>query len=929
MEVGYFTSTLEDFHKGHYQNVLQKQSGQIDSSEFSLLSSLRGEFKHEEFIQPHYKETYRLAIDHLVKDGRDSYDEFLKGERVGGFLSEDEIHFITSNAEKPPQSQDLTEEGNGPADNQSSSGTYWPTHSDVETPNLDLGWPEVLHEKPPTNINLLYHPPRLNNPTIKEVIRKNIQDARQVIAIVMDQFTDVDIFKETVDASIRGVPVYVLLDDFHLKSFLKMAENQNIKIQQLKNMRVRTVKGQDYLCRSGAKFHGAMEQKFLLVDCHTAIYGSYSFTWSFEKIHLSMVQVITGRLVKSYDEEFRTLYARSTVPAELGTPVGVAQKHHLHGQQILPRYHSAPKIGLNDQMRPSLDVVNWKNFERKSGPRGFEDRLIEEHGKSLGPLMKVPQFELESLDEMNLWKRHSYAWERQDRCISQNMRPRGSNWNISRDTAILPNNYSMDNYMQSPQLQRGQNMRQSYNGIDKQVLSMQQNMPTLENTSKSFMRTWRIESYLKNADAPSPATWDYLEQFETMDKASSCMQGNVRNSVAVRGPILEQLEPSKLSNAALCLSGRSSAPMTPLHHSSMQWDPSVAGENRINSNEFMLRQKSLQILGNFNNKAGYGSGKNSYNSTYSSLSRSKRAQIITNPDMLTDNWQKRHSVADPRSSMEHTYETSGHMYGHFSRTEVNRSTAEIPLQNGCYKTNMHEDQRSLSHYDVKNIAVNKGQNTRIWHEPPSRTVSAAALHQNTRELANKSSSTNSQHIPKASSMKMQAMLNIPERKEDFITSMETSSLNSAESSDTITAEDDARSSQGGTKHHQSASSSDKSSSEHDLKSSKPSYKPVEHQTQPVNPPSKTSAQKKPSIFGRSTKQAAESSVYSRYEPSCSLDKKNSLLTGSRRAQSQEKAKSLSRSEAFEASHTQSTRGHQENKLEKFFHRMGNLLNKNK
>lgn len=50
----------------------------------------------------------------------------------------------------------------------------------------------------------------------------------------MDVFTDVDIFKEIVDASIRGVPVYVLLDDFNLKSFLTMAENQDIKIQQLR-----------------------------------------------------------------------------------------------------------------------------------------------------------------------------------------------------------------------------------------------------------------------------------------------------------------------------------------------------------------------------------------------------------------------------------------------------------------------------------------------------------------------------------------------------------------------------------------------------------------------------------------------------------------------------------------------------------------------
>lgn len=41
------------------------------------------------------------------------------------------------------------------------------------------------------------------------------------------------------------------------------------------NMRVRTVKGQDYYSKTGAKFHGKMEQKFLLVDCKKVIYGSY------------------------------------------------------------------------------------------------------------------------------------------------------------------------------------------------------------------------------------------------------------------------------------------------------------------------------------------------------------------------------------------------------------------------------------------------------------------------------------------------------------------------------------------------------------------------------------------------------------------------------------------------------------------------------
>uniref|UniRef100_A0A672HLA2 Scaffolding anchor of CK1 domain-containing protein n=1 Tax=Salarias fasciatus TaxID=181472 RepID=A0A672HLA2_SALFA len=327
-------------------------------SQFSLLSSLRGEPRTDDYIKPHYKESYRLAIDCLVKNGRDSYQEFLKGERIGSFLSEEELLFIAANVEQlPPQNH--IEETNGPPDNESSSGTYWPVHSDVVTPDLDLGWPDVMHELLQTNIDLLFHPPRPNNPTIKEVVRKKIQEARQVIAIVMDKFTDVDIFKETVEASIRGVPVYILLDDYHLKSFLTMAENQD-------NMRVRTVKGQDYLCRSGAKFHGAMEQKFILVDCHTAIYGSYSFAWSFEKINLSMVQVISGHLVKSYDEEFRTLYARSAVPAEL-CPADVFQTQ---------KSHSAQKIDRRDQLRHTLDTVYRRTCERRLSARDINEREL-------------------------------------------------------------------------------------------------------------------------------------------------------------------------------------------------------------------------------------------------------------------------------------------------------------------------------------------------------------------------------------------------------------------------------------------------------------------------------------------------------------------------------------------------------------------------
>lgn len=50
----------------------------------------------------------------------------------------------------------------------------------------------------------------------------------------MDVFTDVDLFKEVVDASIRGVPVYILLDHIHFKSFLTMTANLDVQIQQLR-----------------------------------------------------------------------------------------------------------------------------------------------------------------------------------------------------------------------------------------------------------------------------------------------------------------------------------------------------------------------------------------------------------------------------------------------------------------------------------------------------------------------------------------------------------------------------------------------------------------------------------------------------------------------------------------------------------------------
>uniref|UniRef100_A0A3P8NL48 Scaffolding anchor of CK1 domain-containing protein n=1 Tax=Astatotilapia calliptera TaxID=8154 RepID=A0A3P8NL48_ASTCA len=823
----------------------------MESPEFSLLSSLRGEFKSEDFIQPHYKESYRLAIDRLVNGGRDSYQEFLKGERLGSFLSEDEILFITGNAEQlPPQTQ--TEEIKDPSDTKSSSGTYWPMHSDVETPNLDLGWPEVLHEMLQTNIDLLFHPPRLNSPTIKEVIRKHIQDARQ-------------------------------------------------------NMRVRTVKGQDYRCRLGAKFHGAMEQKFLLADCHTAIYGSYSFTWSFEKINLSMVQIITGHLVKSYDEEFRTLYARSIVPPELCPPEGLLQRNGSLGQQILPNCHSAPNLQRRDMLRQSLDTVYRKTRERNLGQRDYEERLFEEEDYKLRPLMEngIGVQEFQSVEEMNFFKRHSYAGERQDghESIPQNIKPRGSNWNISRDGA---NNYAMNNYLQVPQIHRSHNL-QSYNGNDKRVLSKQQNMPTLENMSKSYMRTLRIESYLNNPDVPFGDSCDYLDQFEQLDKASPFMQGGMRSSLALRPTVQEQMEANRYLHTSSSLSPTKNSH---LHYSSMQWTPTGAG---------------------------YDTGRNPYHS-YANLSRAKDRQIITNPNIFSDNWVKRHSVADPRSS---THESSNHMYNAFVRMQEGQSEAAMTALNGGHGSNLNEDQRSVSHYDVKSMTSTKSPSGPIWQEPPARALSAAALDVKSKDLTDKSNRTGAKKIT--------SLLNIQEKKENSIRNSKTPSLTSADSSDTLTAEDEEKTSVIEQKHLPSRSISLSYSSERQrnnvegIKSLKSRFQAEKEQQPPQSALSKTTTQKKPSIFDKNTRPGFHSSSWSkdrggenrlssRFEPFGSSEKKTSLRTphSFRIKPSQEKSKSLPKGEAaIELNSTQAARGHHENKLEKFFQRVGNFIHKNK
>ncbi|KAM9363788.1 uncharacterized protein ABDE67_019894 [Symphorus nematophorus] len=448
-------------------------------SNLSCLSSLK-EDDTPLYIQPHYRETYRLAIYALLCGGKEAYEEFLRAEKISHFLSEEEILFILENAELPFVEDDT--KGKQATDEVSPS-TYFPTESDEEVPDLDMGWPEVSLEGTDTSISLLFHPPRQNTPSIKDVIRKQIQEARQVIAIAMDVFTDVDIFKELITATLRGVVVYILLDDSHFKSFLTMSHRVGVNIQDFKNIRVRTVQGPQYQCQSGVKFHGDLEQKFLLVDCRTVLYGTYSYTWTFEKINLSMVLVITGQLVCSYDEEFRRLYARSMVP-----PVHSRERSFVQYLREPAALHSPNSSHL------SLHQIHM----RSRGMHGF--RIAQDGILTRGLSVQERLHQSHCPDMGNLIRGHSYGGELQKLTSLTRLRMG------TKDIGVPPertgsNPRVVGDMLLSNRLSQQHMRHRARYGADQNLIPF---------NSETSLHRWKMDTYFNDSDMPLDASFEAI-----------------------------------------------------------------------------------------------------------------------------------------------------------------------------------------------------------------------------------------------------------------------------------------------------------------------------------------------------------------------------------------------------------------------------------
>ncbi|XP_026203738.1 protein FAM83H isoform X2 [Anabas testudineus] len=298
------------------------------------------------YLPPHYREEYRLAIDALIENDTQGYYEFLQNADVVSFLAQPEIEFIKSIIQTPTRTSsipELTYHGGGVED-EGSSDTYWPMQSDLAAPGLDLGWPLAQHSFiGPTEVTTLVNPSDPDMPSIKEQARRLIKNARQVVAVVMDMFTDIDIFADLLDAAARHVPVYILLDEHQAHHFVSMVINCKVNLDLIPMMRVRTVAGITYYSRTGKSFKGQMKDRFLLADCRAVLSGSYSFMWSYEKIHRCIAHLFLGELVATFDEEFRILYAQSQPLVIDSSDGGLAisdSSNYLSSQFVLKRSQS-------------------------------------------------------------------------------------------------------------------------------------------------------------------------------------------------------------------------------------------------------------------------------------------------------------------------------------------------------------------------------------------------------------------------------------------------------------------------------------------------------------------------------------------------------------------------------------------------------------
>uniref|UniRef100_A0A8C5D3L3 Family with sequence similarity 83 member Fb n=1 Tax=Gouania willdenowi TaxID=441366 RepID=A0A8C5D3L3_GOUWI len=235
--------------------------------------------------------------------------------------------------------------------------------SDTEVPPLDIGWPSGAKFKGVTRVAMHTHPPKENGPHIKQVVRKLIQEASKLIAIVMDLLTDVQILQDLMDAAWRrSVPVYILLDEQGVPHFLDMCSRLQIGVHHLRNIRCRVLQGVGFALSFG-RLPGSVASKYMLVDGEKVVFGTYSFTWCTSRMDRNMITVMTGQLYAI--SEKLNLYKEFHISPPAARPIDTIRSRSESKRPPLPATTSRFQVTLGDSKKGKIEVPAHKFYNPK------------------------------------------------------------------------------------------------------------------------------------------------------------------------------------------------------------------------------------------------------------------------------------------------------------------------------------------------------------------------------------------------------------------------------------------------------------------------------------------------------------------------------------------------------------------------------------
>uniref|UniRef100_A0A3P9KQB1 Scaffolding anchor of CK1 domain-containing protein n=1 Tax=Oryzias latipes TaxID=8090 RepID=A0A3P9KQB1_ORYLA len=362
--------------------------------------NLRTSESKPEFL---YCEDQRLALEALLQNGREAFFKYLDSRRVRGFLSDPEMTALVGAAEPFDPGSELVQ-GSVEDESLPLSLHYWPDLSDISVPQMDLGWPSCDSYRGVTRTSVYTQPPLDGHAHIKEVVRKMIAQAQKVIAVVMDIFTDADIFRDLLDAGFkRKVSVYILLERTALPHFLSMCQRAGMHAGHLKHLRVRCSQGAEFFSRHCMKVRGQMGHRFMFIDGDKAVSGSYSFTWMSSRLDRNLITVITGQAVEGFDKLFCSLYVNSSFVElrQVATEPEPEQDFRSHLAPVVPpsaavlrKLHN-PKYALVALTNPGVTVSTGDDNPKETEISKHKKKRRKEEARADPPALHPGLINLE------------------------------------------------------------------------------------------------------------------------------------------------------------------------------------------------------------------------------------------------------------------------------------------------------------------------------------------------------------------------------------------------------------------------------------------------------------------------------------------------------------------------------------------------------